>query len=797
MEIDKLEYFDSKKIKKYWRNQIPPKDLSNKFIDPYFPINESSILGLDQNGNWIDPINGPVKSKSIDCSRIEWKSVSEIMGKFLLFDSKIECDDIKQGNLGNCYFLSAIAALTEMPQLIYQIFITKKENMEGYYEIVLFLDGEWQIVFVDDYLPVEKGTNNLIFSKPNGSELWAVLLEKAWAKVNGGYILTISGWPSDPLTAFTGFTCEKILHKEYNIDDIWNLVLISDKNDNIMCTSTKNDGTVEKSGLVVNHAYTLIGAKEINYNNERIRLVRIRNPWGNKEWNGDWSDQSLLWNDELRKNFNCINAIDDGTFYMSIEDFIKYYDSTHICHIMYHSFMKSKFLANNNLKHPIVYNMYIDRECITSISLIFRHWRFNRELLNKNHPSTIIVAKYDENFLISNVDGVYSSIDSLEFVRSFKKGFYGIWIFVCLEKSDIDVDQAILRCCSLSPFKLIYVNEDIQFNIAKKFLLEGIKEKDAEKFKVTPSFYKAIENQFKKCGLGFCAVYNKNPESYLKLDFDTSKIQSAFILPPFSNKENFLMIVPPKEERIVLGIKEKSYCSYWFNLQMKYSVLNGKVPIDTKSDNITTIFLQDYLRRDFKTEVIHYDYMTISSEQSKIIKHFEHIDVTFYNLENLYKENPDMIKLIFLCHPLIDDKSLKWNKSTYDSGYYMGQINKDNKREGRGAFIWNDGTYYVGYWEDGLKRAGKFYYPDGTMFYNGEFQNGVKHGEGIQYFRDGTKYEGEFAYDKKNGKGTFYWTDGSHWKGNFLDGVSHGKGLFYLTNENPLEIEYDNGKIIK
>ena len=162
MEIDKLEYFDSKKIKKYWRNQIPPKDLSNKFIDPYFPINESSILGLDQNGNWIDPINGPSKSKSIDCSRIEWKSVSEIMGKFLLFDSKIECDDIKQGNLGNCYFLSAIAALTEMPQLIYQIFITKKENMEGYYEIVLFLDGEWQIVFVDDYLPVEKGTNNLI-----------------------------------------------------------------------------------------------------------------------------------------------------------------------------------------------------------------------------------------------------------------------------------------------------------------------------------------------------------------------------------------------------------------------------------------------------------------------------------------------------------------------------------------------------------------------------------------------------------------------------------------------------------
>jgi hypothetical protein len=48
----------------------------------------------------------------------------------------------------------------------------------------------------------------------------------------------------------------------------------------------------------------------------------VRNPWGNTEWTGDWSDRSPLWNDELKEYFGWTDE-DDGTFWMDIADFAK------------------------------------------------------------------------------------------------------------------------------------------------------------------------------------------------------------------------------------------------------------------------------------------------------------------------------------------------------------------------------------------------------------------------------------------------------------------------------------------
>ena len=63
-----------------------------------------------------------------------------------------------------------------------------------------------------------------------------------------------------------------------------------------VCTShsIKDKADVEAkldSGLIKGHAYSVTGAAKVQVRGKDINLVRIRNPWGQREWNGDWSDK--------------------------------------------------------------------------------------------------------------------------------------------------------------------------------------------------------------------------------------------------------------------------------------------------------------------------------------------------------------------------------------------------------------------------------------------------------------------------------------------------------------------------
>lgn len=54
--------------------------------------------------------------------------------------------------------------------------------------------------------------------------------------------------------------------------------------------------------MVEAHSYGLIKVVEIkDAFDDKIKLVMLRNPWGDFEWNGDWSDNSELWTDEIKK----------------------------------------------------------------------------------------------------------------------------------------------------------------------------------------------------------------------------------------------------------------------------------------------------------------------------------------------------------------------------------------------------------------------------------------------------------------------------------------------------------------
>ena len=81
------------------------------------------------------------------------------------------------------------------------------------------------------------------------------------------------------------------------------------------------DGQGEKlaNGLLDNHCYSFLKAVRVG----DFRMVCLRNPWGNWEWKGAWSDESEEWKEhpEVAEAVG-ISAKDDGIFWMEIEDLL-------------------------------------------------------------------------------------------------------------------------------------------------------------------------------------------------------------------------------------------------------------------------------------------------------------------------------------------------------------------------------------------------------------------------------------------------------------------------------------------
>ena len=311
------------------------------WLDEYFKPETRNLCPLDKHGNWELPediypedING--------WENIHWERVETIFNSkdFQVFFEGVNNDDIIQGGLGDCYFLSAIAALCKFPTLIKKLFYFKEKSQEHCYGVYLRINGKWELVLVDDYIPcygdgVRYGMN-FAFSSTNGYELWVILLEKAWAKINGNYAKIIGGEPHEVFDVITDAYSEKLNVASAVANELWEKMIEGEKNGFIMTAGTSGDTynlDIEDVGLVPGHAYTVLGVREVNVSGVKDKVVHIRNPWGNGEWSGEWSDSSDVWNAQLRKELGMDGEVDDGEFYMSFKDFIKYFVVLGVCRL--------------------------------------------------------------------------------------------------------------------------------------------------------------------------------------------------------------------------------------------------------------------------------------------------------------------------------------------------------------------------------------------------------------------------------------------------------------------------------
>ena len=78
-------------------------------------------------------------------------------GKSLFGSTGIRPADIRQGSIGNCWFMAAASAIAEYPGRMEKIFLNNVNEVSklGIYAVNFYTLGVPHTVIVDDYLPLD------------------------------------------------------------------------------------------------------------------------------------------------------------------------------------------------------------------------------------------------------------------------------------------------------------------------------------------------------------------------------------------------------------------------------------------------------------------------------------------------------------------------------------------------------------------------------------------------------------------------------------------------------------------
>ncbi|XP_037777130.1 calpain-5-like isoform X2 [Penaeus monodon] len=316
-----------------------------KFSDPKFPPHDSSLFFSKQPPGVIT-----------------WKRPHEIVDKPQLFVEGASANDVTQGQLGNCWFVAACASLAGVKELWHRVIPDYKDQEygdlhPGIFHFRFWRFGEWLDVIIDDLLPTIEGELVFVHSREK-KEFWCALLEKAYAKLHGSYEALEGGNLSDALVDLTsGVSAHLDLTVGGYTDDFEKRkqlfkMMVKEMNEHaLMCcaiTPHSHEETEMRTnvGLVKGHAYGITAVRKINIGDtglfsifkgaQKIRMVRLKNPWGEREWNGAFSDGSPEWSKVSASEREKLGLTfeDDGEFWMTFDDFVEHFTDLSICFLI-------------------------------------------------------------------------------------------------------------------------------------------------------------------------------------------------------------------------------------------------------------------------------------------------------------------------------------------------------------------------------------------------------------------------------------------------------------------------------
>ena len=230
-----------------------------------------------------DPAGEPSLPSSLDVQDRRFPPLHYARFAAPTFAGDLRWDEVIQGQLGSCFFLSTLAAIAKThPEFVADAI---RREGDGAFAVTLSSpNGQAVVVGVNDRLPAT-AAGKLYFARGrDAGELRPALFEKAYAKLAGGYEAVNGGEPADAFRVLTGVAGRDHPLAKSAEEEIWTLLARAEKARRPVVASTpkyaelrRAAGRDDLAGVIDDHSYAFLGRDE-KAGERRVRLYTPLSP---------------------------------------------------------------------------------------------------------------------------------------------------------------------------------------------------------------------------------------------------------------------------------------------------------------------------------------------------------------------------------------------------------------------------------------------------------------------------------------------------------------------------------------
>mmetsp|Transcript_137723 Transcript_137723/g.239473 ORF Transcript_137723/g.239473 Transcript_137723/m.239473 type:complete len:864 (-) Transcript_137723:485-3076(-) len=299
-----------------------------KWTDPDFPPSVQSV--------WSKA--GPAR-RAHKRGSLHWRRVGELCPTDKPFGEGGIPAPPQHGALADGWFISACAVLYRYPEFLKRLF-RSSHPLLGVHELQFHKGGQWIRVTIDDWVPTDEEGRPLFAACADPEQPWPLLLEKAYAKLHGGYDRLELGTSAQALEDLTGGQCRHLTLKSLpSAKEFVRTGVLEDemqaalRAESVLAACYRAKDPMLQSlaaignGVYPNHLYSVLRIQRL----EEWTLVQLHDPWGKADWVGKFGPGTADWTEDRRQALQYY--LEDeaaGYLWMTFEDFATFFNRVYI-----------------------------------------------------------------------------------------------------------------------------------------------------------------------------------------------------------------------------------------------------------------------------------------------------------------------------------------------------------------------------------------------------------------------------------------------------------------------------------